>query len=349
MRASCYVPPGAHSARARCVVAEAEIALAARDLGFDAKMLESARATLERHGDRHNAAVASSLLVQRRLLIGDVDGAERALDLDISALPPVLQATSELLVAQLAMRRVRARDARAALVRAERAARRAGIVALGAEVLAARAMLNAPVARVVGASGERSVRLDEVEKLLASRALIVDGCRRVVRCGAQTLSLVRRPVLMALAHALARAWPDDVRRDELIARVFRLELSDESHRQRLRVEIGRLRRLLDPLASIEATARGYVLKPRRVQRVVALAPPIDEPHAQVLAHGEAWSTASLAQALGASRRTLQRALATLARAGKVQAFGHGRARRWMMPSVPGFATVLLLPVSLPSL
>src|SRR3954452_761960 len=62
-------------ARARRVVAEAEIALASRDLGWPAKTLEMARATLEARGDRENAAHARNLAVRRLLLIGRLDEA----------------------------------------------------------------------------------------------------------------------------------------------------------------------------------------------------------------------------------------------------------------------------------
>jgi DNA-binding GntR family transcriptional regulator len=68
----------------------------------------------------------------------------------------------------------------------------------------------------------------------------------------------------------------------------------------------------------------------------------------LLADGESWSNSSLALALGASQRTVQRALDALAAAGKVQSLGRGRARRWVTPPVPGFTAALLLPAPLPS-
>jgi len=106
-------------ARARCVVAEAEIALASRDLTWPAKALDVARATLEAHGDRVNAAHARYLEVRRLLLIGRLDEAERTLAvLDPTPLPPALRAAHELVVAGIAMRRVRTKEARAALDRA---------------------------------------------------------------------------------------------------------------------------------------------------------------------------------------------------------------------------------------
>ena len=338
-------------ARARCVVAEAEIALAARDLGWPAKALDAARASLEAQGDRVNAAHARQLEIRRLLLIGRLDEAERALaGLDPSPLPPALRAAHELAVAGIAMRRLRTEAARAALARAEQAARRAGIPALTAEVESASRVLGAPAARLVARGAERLLRLDEVEALLASQALVVDACRNVVRDARTVVSLARRPVLFALARALGEAWPEDVSRDRLVALAFRAKHADESHRARLRVEIGRLRAKLRGLAGVSATARGFALVPRGARELVVLARPVEEEHAAVLAFladGESWSSSALALALAASQRTVQRALDALASAGKVQSFGRGRARRWMTPPLPGIATSLLLPAPLP--
>jgi hypothetical protein len=178
---------------------------------------------------------------------------------------------------------------------------------------------------------------------------VVDACRNVVRVGATIVSLASRPVLFVLARSLAEAWPADVPRETLLARAFRARDADESHRARLRVEIGRLRQSLRPLAGLAATSRGFLLKPRRGQSVVVLVPPVEEEHAEVLAllaDGEAWSSSALALALGLSPRTVQRALEALAETGKVESFGRGRACRWMASTVPGFPTSLLLPGSL---
>jgi hypothetical protein len=338
-------------ARARCIVAEAEIALVSRDLGWPAKALDAARATLEAHGDRVNAAHARYLEVRRLLLIGRLDDAERALaELDPAPFPPASRAAHELVVAEIAMRRLRTKAARAALARAKRAARDAGIPALTAEVESASLVLNTPAARLIARGEERPLLLEEVEALLASSALVVDACRHVVRNASTVVSLARRPVLFALARALGEAWPADVPRGALLARAFRAKHADESHRARLRVEIGRLRAVLRTLAGVNATKRGFALVPRRAREVVVLARPVEEEHAAVLAFladGESWSSSALALALGASQRTVQRALDALAAAGKVQSFGRGRARRWMTPSVPGFTTTLLLPAPLP--
>jgi len=337
--------------RARCVVAEADVALASRDLGWPAKALEAARATLEEHGDRVNAAYARYLEVRRLLLIGRIDEAERTLAaLDPSPFPPALKTAHALVVAGMAMRRLRTKAARAALARAERAARRAGIPALTAEVESAVLVLNTPAARLIARGKERPLRLAEVEALLASDAFVVDACRHVVRASRTTVSLARRPVLFALARALGEAWPGDVARDTLVARAFGSTRADESHRARLRVEVGRLRVMLRTLANVSATKRGFALMPRRAREVVVLAQPVDEEHAPVLAilaDGESWSSSGLALALGTSQRSVQRALDSLAATGKVQSFGRARARRWTTPPVAGFTTTLLLPAPVP--
>jgi DNA-binding transcriptional ArsR family regulator len=338
-------------ARARCVVAEAEIALASRDLSWPAKDLDVARATLQAHGDRLNAAHALHLELRRLLLVGRLDKAEHTLaEFDPTPLPPASRAVHELVIAGIAMRRLRTKAARAALARAGCAAREAGIPALTAEVESAALALNTPAARLVANGEERLLLLEDVEALLASKALVVDACRHVVRDSRTVVSLASRPVLFALARALAEAWPGDVPRDVLLARAFGARLADESHRARLRVEIGRVRGALRMLAGIAATKQGFALSPRPARDVVVLAQPVEDEHAEVLAFladGESWSSSALAVALGTSQRTVQRALDSLAAAGKVQSFGRARALRWITPLVPGFTTTLLLPGPLP--
>ena len=338
-------------AHARCLVAEAEIALASRDLAWPTKVLEAAQTTLEEHGDRLNAAHARYLEIRRLLLLGRIDEAERTLArLDPSPLPAASRTVHELVVAGIAMRRLRTKAARAALVRAESAARHTRIPALTAEVESAVRVLSTPAARLIAHDQEHLLLLGEVEELMASKAFIVDACRHVVRHQSKVVSLATRPVLFALARALAEAWPEDVRRDTLVARAFGSKLTNESHRVRLRVEVGRLRTALRTLADVRATKEGFVLVPRRAHEIVVLAQPVEDEHAGVLAllaDGESWSSSALALALGTSQRTVQRALDALAAAGKVQSFGRGRARRWITPPVPGFTTTLLLPAPLP--
>jgi hypothetical protein len=338
-------------ARARCVVAEAEIALVSRDLTWPAKALDAARITLEKRGDWVNAAHARHLEVRRLVLIGRLDAAERALaKLDPALFPPAWRAAHELVVAGIALRRLRTREAREALARAERAARDARIPPLMEEVDSASRMLSAPAARLIGKDGERSLLLEEVETLLASTALVVDACRYAIRHDGTTISLATRPVLFTLVRVLAEAWPKDVSRATLLSRAFRAKHVDESHRARLRVEIGRLRKALHDIAGIVATKDGFTLVPRRASEVVVLTTPVDEEHGAVLAFladGESWSSSALAFALGVSQRTVQRALDELAAKGKVQSFGQARARRWMTPPAAGFTTTLLLPAALP--
>ena len=350
-RAARAFGPREAVARARCVVVEAEIALASRDLAWPTKVLAASADILEAHGDRANAAHARYLEARRLLLIGRLDEAEHKLArIDLSALTPALRAIHELALAGISMRRVRAKAAQAALARAEEAARWARIPALAAEVEQAINVLDTPVARLISRDKERLLLLEEVEALLASKTLVIDACRNLVRAGNALVPLATRPVLFALARSLGEAWPKDVTRDALLTHAFGAKHADESHRARLRVEIGRLRRLLRSVARITATKQGFALSPRGAREVVVLARPVEERHGVVLAFladGESWSGSALALALGASQRTVQRALKELAAAGKVQAYGRGRAQRWMTPPLPGFATTLLLTAPLP--
>jgi len=290
--------------------------------------------------------------VRRLLLISRLEDAEQALaQLDPSKLPPSLKAVHELVAAGIALRRLQTKAARSALARARSAAIEADIPALAAEVEGASRMLTTPAARLIANGVERVLLLADVEALQASKALIIDACRYVVRAGGKAVSLASRPVLFELARALAEAWPGDVSRDVLLARAFGAKIADESHRARLRVEIGRLRSTIRTLATISATKNGFLLSPCGAREVVVIARPVEDEHAAVLAlltDGESWSSSALALALGTSQRTVQRALDSLAETGKVQAFGRARARRWMTPPVPGFTTTLLLPSPLPS-
>ena len=343
---------GAHEelSRARCVVAEAEVALAMRDVGGSARPLVAASATLEARGDSANALQARLIAARRLLLLGRLDKATAALGrLDGNGLPSTLIAVAELTAAELAMRSLRVDEAQAALARAHEAASRARVPALVAEVAEARSALDRPAARRVFAGGEQTLRLDEVATLLASGVLVVDGCRRGLRTDTAWQPLARRPVLFALVRALGEAWPADVDRETLIASAFRTRRPNETHRARLRVEIGRLRALMSTLARIEATARGFVLTPHDGRDVVVLAPPIDGEQASLVAllsDGGAWSTSALAVAMGESQRTVQRSLVELETAGKVRSIGQARARRWLSPPQSGFTTILLLPAAL---
>ncbi len=338
-------------AQARCVVAEAEVALALREPGRSAQAVAAAAATLDACGDAHNALHARLIGARRLLLLGRIDEAASILDaLVMREPPPALLAVTELAQAELALRRLHTRAARDALERARLAARRSGVRALEAEVDEALAVLGRPAARLKSPAGERQLVLHEIEAVLASDTLVVDACRRAVRFGGQAIPLARRPVLFSLVQALAEAWPADADRLALIGRTFRTRRPDETHRARLRVEIGRLRALLAPLAGIEATGKGFVMQPRDGRSVVLLVPPFEGHQGALLAllsDGAAWSTSALAQALGTSQRTVQRALADLQSQGRVRSTGQARSVRWLAPPLAGFATILLLPTALP--
>ena len=356
---------GAHEpvARARCVVAEAEVALAQRDLGGDGSkgpaLLLAAAHTLQAHGDTTNALQARLVAARRLVLLGRLAEASAVLAAPPADgvplpthLPAPLAAVAALTRAELALRALHIDAAHAALQHAERAAQHAGVPALQAEVAHARALLAQPAARLLAPGSEQALRLQDVAALRASsHTLVVDACRHAVHAGGAALPLARRPVLFALVRALAQAWPGDVDREALIASVFRTRHPDETHRARLRVEMGRLRKLIAPLAGVEATARGFALRPQGGRTVAVLAPPVDGEQGALLAllaDGAAWSTSALALALGDSQRTVQRALAELESKGQVRAIGQARACRWVAAPLMGFTTILLLPTTQPN-
>lgn len=349
-RAARAFGPRESVARARCVVAEAEVALASRDLTWAPRALDAARRTLEAHGDARNAAHAGQVEIRRLLLMGHLEKAEqRAAALDAAALSIAARAIHELVLAGIAIRRLRIPAAREAFARAARMAGEARIPALRAEIESASRVLDVPAARLRTSGSERVLRLDEIEGLFASPTLVVDACRHAVRLGGKTVPLARRPVLFELIRVLAESWPAGQPREALVARVFGARRADESHRARLRVEVGRLRKLMRGLASVNATPDGFQLLPREKVMVAVLAPPVDGGDAAVLAlleDGQAWSSSALALALGTSQRTVQRSLDALSGAGRVQSFGRARARRWTAPPVAGFTTAMLLPTSL---
>ena len=341
-------------ARARCLVARAEVALAARDpvSSGDARSLDAAARALEQRGDRENALHARLIVARRMLLLGRVDRAEtslRAIDLD--GAPVALAAIAFLARADVAIRHVRAAEARRALELATRAAGIACIPALAAEIHAAFAALASPAARFREGDTDALVTLDAIETLFASDAFVVDACRRAVRAGGRVVALARRPVLFALLRMLAAASPASATRASLIESAFGARRQNESHRARLRVEMGRLRRELEGMAAVTATADGFTLRPEHTSRVVVVAPPIDDDDAALvalLADGQSWSTSALALALSRSQRTVQRALSGLVASSRVRSFGEGRARRWLAPAASGFATSLLLPTAVDS-
>lgn len=345
-RAALSFGPRERVERARCVTAEAEVALASRDLGWPTHALEEARRTFGALGDHDNRLHAALLQIRRLLLLGHVIEASDALDnLDFRAAPAMLTARGELVAFEIALRRSHTAPARAALARARAAADRSGIEPLRAEVERAESTLALPAARLIAQGQERPLVLAEVEAVRSSPHLIVDACGRAACLERREVRLARRPVLFTLLRSLAEAWPGEATREVLCERAFRARRLNETHRARLRVELGRLRKELRSLADVRATPGGFALLPRSGE-VLVLAPPIESPDAAVLAlmaDGEAWSTSALALALGSSQRTVQRALGALEASGKVRALGRGRARRWLCAPIGGFATTLLLP------
>ena len=345
-RAARSFGPRERVERARCATAEAEVALASRDLRWPSRALDEARRTFDARGDHDNGLHARLLQIRRLLLLGRATEARAALEkVDLSAASAMLTARGELIAFEIALRRGHTAPARKALARSRAAALDSRIPALCTEVEQAERTLALPAARLIARGKERSLLLAEVEAVLASHKLIVDACRRVARLQRREVRLARRPVLFTLLRSLAEAWPGDATREVLCERAFRARRINETHRARLRVELGRLRRELRHLADVSATPRGFALLPRSAE-VVVLAPPIESADAALLAlmaDGEAWSTSALALALGASQRTMQRTLGDLETSGKVRALGRGRARRWLAAPIVGFATTLLLP------
>lgn len=337
--------PSESLARARTIAARAEVRFAARDLA-PLRGLDAALSVLDRHGDRVNALHMRLLAIRRELLVGNLDEADRALaKLDLGSVPPMLATLGELAKADVALRRIQAKPARSHLSRALENARRSHIPALVSEVEHALTMLDAPAARAVSEGRERTLTLADVERSLKSQALIVDSCQRVVRAPGCVVALRTRPVLFALLRTLAAAWPAPAERTDLLREAFGARRSDASHRARLRVEIGRLRRALADVATLRAAPGGFLLVPRRARRVVTLLPPVSSDAAALLAlmnDGQAWATSALALALGTSQRSVQRALLALQNEGKVEQVGRGRALRWLAPPVSAFTTTLLL-------
>jgi DNA-binding transcriptional ArsR family regulator len=333
-------------ARARCVVAQAEVALALRDVAGAKRGLSEAIALLVKRGDAVNAAFARLVEVRRFILLGEVVRAERELGLLSSVnAPPRLTALLNLAAADLATKRLDATGAEKALSRAREAAGRARVPTLLGEVEKAEKQLKEPIARARESGVERPVSLRDLPEIWKSKRLVVDACRREARFGKQAVSLVTRPLLLELLVELAESVPGDVGRDELIARVFGAKRINDSHRVRLRVELGRLRKVLTRLADVRATTGGFALAPRGNADCLVLLPPAPgEASAlfSLLRGGDAWATSALAAAVGKSQRAVQRALSTLERDGKVRGVGAGRSRRWVGVPASGFATTLLL-------
>lgn len=331
---------------ARSVVAEAEVALALRELGGSTHELLRAAQTLSRGGDLANALFARLVAVRRLVLLGELAQAERALAaLPLAGAPARLAAVAALVAADVAMKRGLGSAARQALSSARESAKSSAIARLLNEVERAQVRLRAPAARLVQSGNEHALTLEELEPWLASRAFVVDACRRRAWLGKKVVSLVSRPVLLALSAQLSASSPAEVTREALIARAFGAKRVSESQRVRLRVELARLRRLLAGMAEISATPSGFRLQARGGLPTLLLLPPFDGDASELLAllgSGESWSTSGLAAAVGKSQRSVQRALSALQADGRVGALGRGRSQRWALAPQTAFATTLLL-------
>lgn len=333
--------------RARCTLARLEVAIAQRDFGFRERDFMEAHATFVRHGDESNGHLAQLLTARHQLLIGKITRAERSLDpLDFDALPSALAGLGRLLQARVAIRRIAARKAERLVALAAQHAAQSGISALEREIEQTRRVLKAPAGRVLSETGGQSLLLSDVERLLELPGLLVDACRRQLTFQRQTIGLSKRPVLFALIERLASEPRLEASREQLVRYAFESKACNESHRARLRVEIGRLRALLRGVAGITATRAGYQLLPHRSAAVRLLLPPLTGPHADVLAllsDGQAWSTASIALALGKSQRSVQRACRALRSEAALVALGRGPYQRWLSASLQPIAPALLLP------
>jgi hypothetical protein len=330
---------------ARITAARGEVALAMRDLALAGRLLEAAEKALSE--DRINRTFVRLLRVRRLLLLGRVEEAHALVTMDLRGAPPRLQVLAELLRADIAARRLRVLEAEAAIARARKAARSAALPPLMAQVERFAADFAAPVARILRDRTFALATLADVVALARSNGLVVDGCRRELRLRGVTVSLATRPVLFGLAETLGEAAPGTASRALLVERAFGARRANESLRARLRVEIGRLRRALAPLGmAVMPTPEGFSLRgDPEAMRVTVVLPPADGEASLLLAllrGGEAWSSSSLASASGLGQRAVQRALAELKEAGKVDAHGAGRSRRWVARPPEGFATTLLL-------
>jgi tetratricopeptide (TPR) repeat protein len=329
--------------RARCLAAEAEIALALGDLRWSAEPVARAIAELHAAGDARNAAYLQLVAARAALRLGRPAEAERLVrHARFSPAAPLERTFAELVRVELAAKRGDPGLLMSALANAVAAAERAAIPALVSEVARIRDHYEGPTAVITSRGQARIASFCEVCALGRSAEVVIDGGGRELRSSGEQVTFARRPVLFELLRVLADAWPGAVSRDALIARVFGARRPNESHRIRLRVEVGRLRKVVRPRLGVVAKGPGYALS---ATAAVVLVMPLEESPASRLLSlmhgGEAWSASSLALALDVSERTVQRSLRDLHSAGKVGPTGNGRGRRWVrLFEIP---TDLLLP------
>lgn len=337
----------ARTITARARAALVEILLNRGDAGPAARAARESVLELERLGDQHNANMQRLVLARAEVLLGRIEearsvvaemlGGKAALGADITAIALLADA-------EIAIRTMRASAARESLRRARHALEEAPNPILARALVVLEQELSHPIARLVRDGVARDADLYTIEAASTGELLLVDACRRLVLGGRVILPLARRPVLFELLIALARAWPSAVPRDELAKHAFDTKKPNASHRSRLRVEIGRLRKLMEGIgAEPNATADGYELSTQR--EVAVLLPPSDEDSARMLlllGDGAAWSAQSLAEHTGMSKRTVQRAMARLLENGSVTRAGKGRDLRYARVGSPIASRMLLL-------
>jgi len=331
--------------RARVEAARVEIAMSDGDPAPAARAARASADALGLLGDVRNAAMQRLVLARAEVLLGRLAAARQVVDdvLKQAKLPEDVRAVACLAQAEIAIRAVAPTEARAALTRARRALDTAPNELLARALVALEAELSRPLARLEQRGALRDSDLFGIEAAYSGEFFLVDGCRRLVAAGRVSLPLARRPVLFALLLVLARAWPSDVARDDLAARAFQTKRVNASHRARLRVEIGRLRKVLEGLGEPVATADGYVLTTAR--DVAVLLPPSDDDTSRLallLGDGAWWTAQALAEHAGVSKRTAQRALSALAESGGAVRAGGPKDLRYARPGAPIASRMLLL-------
>lgn len=331
--------------RARARAALVDVALGTGNPGSAARAARASIDELSALGDARNAAMQRLVLARAEVLLGRLGDAQRTVEQVLSSeVTPDLHAVASLAQAEIALRALAATRARQALVQARRCLEESPHPLLERALDGLERELTLPVARTLRAGVLRGADVSVIEELSRGEVLLVDACRRLVVEGRVAIPLARRPVLFAVLLVLARAWPEAVPRDELAARAFDVRRVNASHRARLRVEVGRLRKLLDgPAAEPTATAEGYVLSSKR--EVVVLLPPTDDEGVSIallLGDGASWTAQGLAEHAGISRRTAQRALSALVDGGAAVRTGRGKDVRYARPGTPIASRMLLL-------